>query len=264
VIDNTSDLYFILGGKGFVGSAFARFCQNTGKNHVVIDRQNYDSYVGKSCDVLINASGNSSKILATKDPLGDFDATVRNTKKTLVDFKSKKYVLVSSCDVYPDCSSPDTTKEDMTIDVSKQSPYGFHKYLAEECVRNGSSDWLIVRLGGMVGPGLKKNPIFDILNGGPLWLDPQSQLQYMKTDDVAKITFMLMQKNLKQEIFNVCGKGLVQLDDILKNFAIKVNPGSPLVKYDINIDKISKIADVPNSMDAVMSFIQEKKEMNLD
>lgn len=263
MIDNTSNLYFILGGKGFVGSAFVRFCQSTGKDYVVIDRQNYDSYVGKSCDVLINASGNSNKILATKDPLNDFDATVRNTRKTLIDFKFKKYIMISSCDVYPDCSSPVTTKEDMPIDVSKQSPYGFHKYLAEECVRHGTPDWLIVRLGGMVGLGLKKNPIFDILHGGPLWLDPKSQLQYMKTDDVVKITFMLIQKGFKKEIFNVCGKGLVQLEDIMKNYKINVNQGSPLVKYDINIDKVSKLTDIPISIDAVMSFIQENKESNL-
>jgi nucleoside-diphosphate-sugar epimerase len=254
---DTDNLYFILGGKGFVGSAFARFCQNTGTKHVVIDRQNYNDHVGKSCDVLINASGSSSKVLATKDPLQDFDATVRNTRKSLVDFKFKKYVLISSCDVYPDCSSPVTTKEDLEIDVSKQSPYGFHKYLAEECVRHGTSDWLIVRLGGMVGPGLKKNPIFDILNGGPLWLDPKSQLQYMRTDDVSKITSMLIQRNLKQEIFNVCGKGLVKLEDILKNHKVNVNPGSPQVKYDINIDKISKITVMPDSVNTVMNFIQE-------
>lgn len=260
MIDNTSNLYFILGGKGFVGSAFVRFCQSTGIDHVIIDRQNYDTHVGKSCDVLINASGGSSKVLASKDPLNDFDASVRNTRKTLVDFKFKKYVMISSCDVYPDCSSPVTTKEDVEIDISKQSPYGFHKYLAEQCVRNASSDWLIVRLGGMVGPGLKKNPIFDILHGGPLWLDPKSQLQYMKTDDVAKITFMLLQKGFKKEIFNVCGKGLVQLEDVMKDYKINVNPGSPLVKYDINIDKVSKLTDVPVSLDAVMNFIQEQKK----
>ena len=257
-------MYFILGGKGFVGSAFARFCQNTGKNHVVIDRQNYNDHVGKSCDVLINASGNSSKILATKDPLQDFDATVRNTRKSLVDFKFKKYLLVSSCDVYPDCSSPGTTREDMAIDVSRQSPYGFHKHLAEECVRHGTHDWIIVRLGGMVGQGLKKNPIFDIINGGPLWLDPKSQLQYMGTDDVAKITFMLIQKDLKQEIFNLCGRGLVKLEDIIKNHKVNVSPNSPQVKYDINIDKISKITEIPDSVSTVMNFIQEKRGQTYD
>ena len=259
-MDKADNLYFILGGKGFVGSAFARFCQNTGKKFVVIDRQNYNDHIGKPCDFFINANGNSSKVLATKDPLQDFDVTVRNTRKTLVDFKFKKYVLISSCDVYPDCSSPGTTKEDLPIDVSKQSPYGFHKYLAEECVRNGASDWIIVRLGGMVGPGLKKNAIFDILNGGPLWLDPTSQLQYMNTDDVSKITFMLIQKDLKQEIFNVCGKGLVRLENIIKNYKVNASPDSPKVKYDINIEKISKLADIPDSMHTVMNFIQEKRE----
>jgi nucleoside-diphosphate-sugar epimerase len=151
-------LIFILGGQGFVGSAFVRFCQSNNKEFVMIDRQNYDFYKGKSCDVFVNANGNSSKILATNNPMEDFVATVQSTKNSLIDFKFNKYVFLSSCDVYPDCSSPDLTKEDSVIDVSKQSTYGFHKHLAEECVIHSVPNWLVIRMGGMVGQGLKKIP----------------------------------------------------------------------------------------------------------
>lgn len=249
-------MIFILGGKGFVGSAFARFCLSGKKEFVVIDRQNYETYKGKSCDVFINANGNSSKVLATKKPLEDFDATVSTVKKSLIDFNFKKYVLLSSCDIYPDCSSPLVTREDSKIDLSKQSTYGFHKYLAEQCVCHDASKWLVIRMGGMVGNGLKKNPIFDIVNGGPLWVDPKSELQYMATDDVARIVFELLDKEITNETFNVCGDGLVKLESIMDGTKIKVNPNSPVVKYNINIDKVKNITKMPDSMESVTNFIK--------
>lgn len=252
-------MIFILGGNGFVGSAFVRFCQSNGLDYTIIDRTNYDEHLGKSCDVFINANGNSSKILAKKDPLADFDATVRSTKKSLIDFQFEKYVLLSSCDVYPDCSSPETTREDSVIDISKQSPYGFHKLLAEECVRHCASNWLIIRMGGMVGIGLKKNPIFDIINGGLLWVDPKSELQYMNTEDVAKTVFELIDKEITNQIFNVCGSSLMRIDELLKTFHVRVNQNSPLVRYDVNIDKIQKIVKMPDSIESVLHFVKKVK-----
>lgn len=254
-------MIFILGGKGFVGSAFVRYCQDKKIPHEVIDRKNYDSYKGKQCDILINANGNSSKVLASKNPMEDFEATVQSTRKSLLDIVFKKYVLVSSCDVYPDLAEPAKNSEEVKIDVTRQSTYGSHKYQAEESVRNGAKDWLIVRLGGMVGVGLKKNPIFDIINGGPLWVDPQSELQYMNTDDVAKTVFKLIDNGKTSEIFNICGSGLVKLQKLLDIYRVNVNPNSPVVKYDINIEKIEKIVPMPDSMEAVMNFIKDVKQV---
>lgn len=250
-------MIFILGGKGFVGSAVARFCQSSGREYAIIDRQNYDSYKGKSCDIFINANGNSSKVSAQKDPLTDFDATVRSTKKSLIDFKFRKYVLLSSSDVYHDYSSPDITREDSFIDISKLTHYEFHKLLAEQCVKNSCLNWLIVRLGGIVGTGLKKNAIYDILNGGPLWLDPNSELQFMNTDDVAKTVFRLIDKNITNDVFNVCGNGLVKLERIMdQSKGIIVKENSPLVIFNVNIEKIQKIVQIPNSMETVINFMK--------
>jgi nucleoside-diphosphate-sugar epimerase len=250
-------MVFLIGGRGLVGSAFGRALEASGHPFAILDRQSYASYVGRSCELLINANGNSRKPLASEQPLADFDASVRSVRASLADFRFERYVHLSSCDVYPDCSSPQTTLEDLPLDVSRQSPYGFHKYLAEQCVRNAARDWLIIRFGGFVGPGLKKNAVFDILNGGPLWLHPASQLQFLHTDDAARIVLDLVGRGLSKEIVNVCGRGLISLQEAIAATGrpIAFQPNSPAVRYDVSIEKLSRWVIVPQTRATVLSFL---------
>lgn len=251
-------MIFILGGRGFIGSAFVRACAAAGRAYTILDRNNYTACVGQACEIFVNANGNSKKFLSQREPVSDFDASVRSVRACLEDFQSDCYVHLSSCDVYADCSSPYTTREDQVFDVAQQSPYGFHKYLAEQCVQHVGKRWLIARLGGFVGPGLKKNAIFDILNGGPLWLDPDSQLQFMETDQAAKIILQLVDQGKTQEIFNLCGRGVVRLRDVIDHVghAVPVSPHSPRVRYDVSIEKVSGWVDVPETRQAVFAFVE--------
>lgn len=254
-------MIFILGGKGFVGSAFARRCEAAGREFRVIDRDEYPAFLGASCDLLVNANGNSSKPLATREPLAEFDASVRSVRASLADLRFNAYLHLSSCDVYPDCSGPQTTREDQPLDPARQSPYGFHKHLAERCVMHGARRWIILRMGGFVGPGLRKNAIFDILHADRLWLDPRSELQYMPTDDLARIALHLADAGAYGEVFNACGSGLVRLSDAARwaGRDVPVNPGAPVVRYEVGIDKIERLVPMPRSADAVRDFIHAQR-----
>jgi nucleoside-diphosphate-sugar epimerase len=251
---------FILGGAGFVGSAFARVCEKRGWEHAVIARANYATFVGKSCDVFVNANGNSRKNLAVRAPLEDFDASVRTVRASLADFKFASYVLLSSCDVYPDCSTPSATIEEGSIDMRRQSPYGFHKYLAELSVRHVASRWLVTRLGGFVGPGLWKNAIYDILVGGPLWLDPRSELQFIATDDAAEIILGLARASVSNDIVNVCGKGTIVLQEVIEAVGkpVPVHPDSPRVVYDVSTRKLERLTSVPETRETVLEFVRSR------
>jgi nucleoside-diphosphate-sugar epimerase len=253
-------MIYIIGGNGFVGSAIVRRCQSQEIPHQVLTRDNLHLFTGSSCDILINANGNSKKYMSVRDPLWDFDASVRSVRGSLVDIKATRYIQLSSCDVYPDCSSPQLTREDLLLDVSKQSPYGFHKYLAEQCVMHASDNWLIFRMGGFVGRNLAKNAVFDILNGGPLWLDPLSELQFINTDDAADIILKIAMSNISGEIINLCGKGIITLQEIVNTVGkdIEIKAGSPRVRYDVSIEKLIGITDVPETRNAVLSFVEEQ------
>ncbi|MFQ5502423.1 MAG: NAD-dependent epimerase/dehydratase family protein, partial [Phycisphaerae bacterium] len=201
-------MVFIIGGRGFVGSAFVRLLARRQIPYEIITRENYATFRGRQCNILINADGNSRKFLADRDPTAEFAASVSSVVDTLHSISFNRYILCSTCDVYPDLGDPMMNREDAEIRTDRLSRYGFHKYLAERLVRYEVDPYLIIRFGGFVGEGLKKNPIHDILHGGPLWLDPDSALQYIRTDTAAEAVWHLVEKGLSNEIVNICGNGL--------------------------------------------------------
>ncbi len=249
---------FVLGGRGFYGSGFVRRLAALGREVQVITRENYDAFRGRRCGVFINAAGNSSKLLARRAPLEDFEASVRSVRASLVDFRYDAYVYLSSIDVYPDCSPHGANRETTIIDPQAASPYGFHKWLAEQCVRHVAGRWLIARLGGAVGPGLRKNAIYDILNGGPLWLDPASRLQFLRTDEAAGLILNLLDRGIHGEIVNVCGSGTIALEEVLAELKteVPVQPESPRVHCEVDLSRLRSLLPIPETRTSVLDFVR--------
>jgi len=204
----------ILGGRGFLGSALCAEAAQRGWEVLPIGRDDYDNYVGTACDLLINADGNSKKYLAEGDPNLDFDLSVRSVARSLHDFHPRLYTYLSSIDVYPNKSNPSYNHEEVPIVPNKISTYGFHKFLAEQLVRHTAPAWIIFRLGGFVGAGLKKNSIYDMLHGQPLRVHPDSRYQYMNSATMAAIVFRLVEGNHVNSIYNLTGEGTVSLREI--------------------------------------------------
>ncbi len=250
----------VLGGKGFVGSAVVREASRRGYEVLVVDKDEYAEAVGTSCDVLVNANGNSRKYLAAQDPSLEFDLSVRSVVKSLQDFKAGLYVHLSSIDVYPVVNDPAGNSETAEIECAKLSPYGFHKYMAEQLVQRYAANWLIVRMAGFVGEGLKKNSIFDLLNGQPLRVHPDSEYQYLNSRDMASVIFTLVEKGLSKEIFNVAGDGVIAIRDVaamIPDCSPRLEQGLQRERYEVNLDKIKQHAAIPKTADTVKAFIRE-------
>jgi nucleoside-diphosphate-sugar epimerase len=257
-------MIFILGGRGFLGSALAGYCQAQGWAHAAIDQEEYASFSGASCDLLVNANGSSRKFLANENPIEDFDLNVRSVRRTLEDFRFGGYVYFSSADVYPDSSSPATTREDSLIDPAGQSPYGFHKYLAEQCVRHKTSEWLILRLSGFVGPGLRKNPIHDILSDQPLWVSSDSEFQYLHTRDLARMVFELaLSQRVRREAVNVGAQGVISIQEAarLAGKPLHIREGSPRVRCELSLDKLGRRCEVPQTAATIRDFLSRSGEL---
>lgn len=255
-------MIYIIGGCGFVGLAIVRACQRRGQSFQNLTHDIIDQFTGTSCELLINANGNSKKFMADRDPLWEFDASVRSVRASLANIHAARYVYLSSCDVYPDCSSPEATREEQALDITKQSAYGFHKYLAEQCVIRNAPEWLIFRMGGFVGPGLKKNAVYDILNGGPLWLSPESALQFIHVDIAADIILDMALSQRRNDIFNLCGTGVVTLSEVMSAVegAVMCRPDSPRVHYEVSTEKLCGVYKIPESRQTVLAFVQDYKK----
>jgi nucleoside-diphosphate-sugar epimerase len=253
-------MIFILGSKGFLGSALVNACREQGEEYCAIDQEEYAEYVGHDCDLLINANGNSRKYLAQQAPLEDFAMNVSSVRRSLEDFRYGKYVLFSSADVYPDASSPATTDENSALDPARQTPYGFHKYLAEQCVRHRAMRWLILRLSGFVGPGLKKNAVHDVLSGNPLWVDAASEFQYLHTRDLASMVLALAASpETDSQVVNVGASGTISVAELsrLTGRPVNVRAGSPRVRCEIALARLARFCEVPTTEAAVQRFLRE-------
>lgn len=251
-------MILLIGGHGFVGSAFARLFATRSLPFKIVTRDNADELAGSECDVLLNANGNSRKFMADREPLWEFDASVRSVAETIARFKPRLYVHLSTGDVYPDQSSPEITQEDQQIDVSRLSRYGLHKYLAEQLVQNTQDNWLIFRMGGFVGPGLKKNAIFDMLTNAPLWLAPESELQFISTDRSAEIVWSIAQSQTRNEIINLGAKGVVQIGDLYRELGSRsdLQQDAKKVRFELNLDKLARLSPValPETRREVLDF----------
>ena len=119
----------VIGSRGMVGSDLVRYLKPHFQEIVEIDRGNYEEYRDQHFDVVVNANGNSNKIWANDNILGDFEASTTSVYKTLLDFPCKTYVYISSSDVYGNHTSEKFTSEGAPINFEKLTPYGFHKFL---------------------------------------------------------------------------------------------------------------------------------------
>lgn len=247
----------VIGHRGFVGSAIAEQLRSVAEV-VGIDRSNYEDLRGLQAGVLLNADGSSDKRAAAHDPFLDFDVNVEAAVRSLADFSYDHYVLISSVEVYDQLSDPARNHEATPIDPLKLTTYGLHKLIAELVVRRYAASWTLFRLGPLVGPGLRKNPIFDLLTSGRLFVSPASAYPYIDTRDVGRIVSRPM--TAEGEIFNVCGQGEVELADLARRLNIELDSGVyslPEECYRINVEKLAARVVVPDSLRTVQAFARE-------
>ena len=238
---------FILGGNGFIGSELVTYFKHYNYDVFSITRKNYKKFVKKKCNLFINANGNSRKYFASKYPIDDFKLNVIGTINSVFDFKYDKYVFLSSIDVYGNFNKKTSTKEKTKINKNTLSYYGFTKKISEELIQKYTEKYLIIRLGGVLGKNLKKNPIFDISNNKKLFVHPKSKFSFISTYDI--FNFILKTEKINNEIFNVSGEGTLTISDVIKffNYNKKVSNKLPVFNYLIDIQKTKKIFNLKKS-----------------
>ena len=150
-------------------------------------------------------------------------------------------------------------REDCTIDPRQIDAYGFHKWIAERIVEKYASCAVIFRCGTAVGTGLKKGPVFDLLNGKPLFMSPESTLSLIDTTFVAQAVTALVAEWPSHAIINLTGTGPVKVADLAAATGgpCQVVPGGEekIHRYHVNNVALQAFLSVPSSLEIGQRFI---------
>lgn len=150
----------LIGCTGFVGSTILKQHAFKYKYHSV----DINEIEGHNFDLVICAAAPAQKWIANREPNADRQ-NIEELIRYLKTIKSQTFVLISTVDVF---KCPIDVNEDTAVDETELHPYGSNRRLLEKFVESHFSNHLIVRLPGLIGPGLRKNVIYDFLNNNNL------------------------------------------------------------------------------------------------
>lgn len=161
----------LIGHTGFVGAtlmAQANF-------QALYRSTNIDDIRGKQFDTVVCAGAPGLKWKANACPDED-KASISTLIRCLDQIDCKRLVLVSTVDVFSD---PVGVDEDTAVEQAALKPYGLHRRQLEQFVAERFENTITVRLPGLVGPGLRKNVIFDLKHDNNLPnIDPRGVFQF--------------------------------------------------------------------------------------
>ena len=186
---DSPDRHGLIGHTGFVGTTlkkqhhFYSFFRSTDIQEIA--NQDYE--------LLVCAGAPAKKWLANQQPDED-RASIAKLINALSSARCERFILISTVDVFLDPSGVDEASPVETVGLH---PYGLHRRELEQFVEKQFPSSLIVRLPGLVGPGLRKNFIYDIHN----------QNELLKVDSRGFFQFYPM-VNLWADLQRLMGLGL--------------------------------------------------------
>ena len=165
----------LVGYTGFIGSTLLK---QTRDFNILVNSRNINDLEPNTDGTVVCAAAPAKKWIANQNPIDDrnnIDLLTENLKK----IKCHQFILISTIDVF---QNPIDVTEDSDIDVHNLHAYGLNRYHLEVFTQSYFDNHLIIRLPGLVGPGLRKNIIFDLLNNNNLnSVDSRSIYQFYPT-----------------------------------------------------------------------------------
>ena len=165
----------VIGHTGFVGG----YLCSVRKPDRMYNSRNIEKMSEESHDTIVCTGVSAVKWKANLEPVADM-AGIDKLWRVLRKTKAKKFILISTVDVYP---VPQDTDENLLPLLLANHAYGTHRLGLEEMVKSHFSDCHVMRLPALFGPGLKKNVLFDMLNNNMTHkINPISSFQWYGLD----------------------------------------------------------------------------------
>jgi nucleoside-diphosphate-sugar epimerase len=162
----------------------------------------------------------------------------------LSSLKGRK-IFMSSTQVYESNKLSLRSERDY-IDVKKLTLYPLTKYTCENFFKDTD---IVLRLGSIIGEGMRKNTIYNILNTKlpKIYLNKNSKFSFVSYEEIYEIILLILSKK-RRGIFNVLRNDFISLNKVAKKFNIsKIKYGKHTFNATIaDNDKILKIKNLKN------------------
>jgi hypothetical protein len=147
----------LIGHSGFVGSTLLR---QTGFDYK-FRSTDIAAISGRRFGTVVCAGAPAQKWIANREPEAD-QRNIATLLSHLEQVQCDTFVLISTVDVF---ALPQNVDESSPVQDEGLHAYGRHRLRLERFVATRYARHLIVRLPGLVGPGLRKNVIYDLHHG---------------------------------------------------------------------------------------------------
>jgi nucleoside-diphosphate-sugar epimerase len=174
----------LIGHTGFIGGNLARQTTFTDR----FNSKNIDEIEGRDFDLLVCSGVTATKWWANQNAVED-RARIDSLLNHLSKVTARRVFIISTVDVYPVTRSVDETFD---CHSSPNHAYGENRLYFEEQISQLFPGAMICRIGGVFGPGLKKNLIYDLLHdNGVEKINLASSFQFYNVDHLwADLTSM--------------------------------------------------------------------------
>ena len=179
--------------------------------------------------------------------------------RTLLSIVHKKFIFISSVDVYPLDSSREESQR--ISSENARNFYGKTKLLAEHLVLMYGNSSLVLRPSSLLGAAMKENSVLRILItpekvGTKVFLSPQSRFNFVSYSLMKGFVSVGIKQNLRG-IFNLSSSSDIALQEIASMFSKSVEYGT--YNYNLgNIPNQKAVAFLPaldvSSRDLLLNF----------
>ena len=216
----------LIGHTGFVGSNLLA----QGQFDAVFNSKNIEEIQGRSFDRIVCAGARANKWLVNKSSKEDV-AEINRLLSCLSTVEASQFTLISTVDVY---AEPTDVTEDTWPRYAGLHAYGRNRFWLENDVQGRFDNVRVVRLPALFGPGLKKNALFDLMNGHRVQhLHPDSTYQWYPLGRLSSDLAVIEAADV--DVVNLVTEPIATRD-IARRFFPKQElsiPAGPPVHYDV-------------------------------
>ena len=221
----------------------------------------FESVSSKGVDVIIHCAFNSVREVNSKNLYPYLSDNVFLTKK-LAKIPHKKFIYISSIDVYPKDNKKHS--EDEVIDINRVSDiYAITKLMSEGIVQNFCQNFLILRCSSLLGRDMRKNSLIKIIKekNPTVTLSSKSVLNFILHKNVLEFIKIAFKKDLNG-IYNLASSRNITPPQIAELLGKKISFGNYLYNVgDIDNNKIISISQAfkKTSKRVVLEFLKQQR-----